>query len=154
MDYSPPGSSIHGIFQPRILEWVVISFSMGSSQLRGRTWVFHIASGCSTIWATRETRQEWVNLIQMPIISATTLYPGGSAGKESTYNVGDLGWIPALGRYPGEGKGYPFQYSGPVNSWTVLVHGVAKSYTWPSNFYFISLHFMVKPVNPIHLGST
>ena len=40
----------------------------------------------------------------------------GSAGKESTCNVGDLGSIPGLGRSPGEGKGYPLQYSGLENS--------------------------------------
>ena len=38
-------------------------------------------------------------------------FPCGSAGKESTCNVGDLGSIPGLGRYPGERKGYPLQYS-------------------------------------------
>ena len=38
--------------------------------------------------------------------------PGGSDGKEYTCNVGDLGLIPGLGRSPGEGKGYPLQYSG------------------------------------------
>ena len=43
-------------------------------------------------------------------------FPGGSAGKESTCNVGDLGSIPALGRSPGEGNGYPLQYSGLENS--------------------------------------
>ena len=40
----------------------------------------------------------------------------GSAGKESACNVGDLGLIPGLGRSPGDGKGYPFQYSGLENS--------------------------------------
>ena len=39
-------------------------------------------------------------------------FPGGSDGKEYTCNVGDLGLIPGLGRSPGEGKGYPLQYSG------------------------------------------
>ena len=43
MDCSPPGSSIHGIFQARILEWVAISFSRGSSQPRDRTQVLRIA---------------------------------------------------------------------------------------------------------------
>ena len=38
-------------------------------------------------------------------------FPGGSPGKESTCNVGDLGSIPGLGRYPGEGNGNPLQYS-------------------------------------------
>ena len=40
-------------------------------------------------------------------------FPCGSAGKESTCNVGDLGSIPGLGRSPGEGKSYPLQYSWP-----------------------------------------
>ena len=43
MDYSLPGSSVHGILQARILEWVAISFSRGSSQPRNQTWVFYIA---------------------------------------------------------------------------------------------------------------
>jgi len=43
-------------------------------------------------------------------------FPGGSAGKESACNVGDLGSIPGLGRSPGEGKGYLLQYSGLENS--------------------------------------
>ena len=42
-------------------------------------------------------------------------FPGGSAGKKSTCNVGDLGLIPGLGRCPGEGKGYQLQYSGLEN---------------------------------------
>ena len=42
-------------------------------------------------------------------------FPCGSAGKESACNVGDLGLIPGFGRSPGEGKGYPFQYSGLVS---------------------------------------
>ena len=46
MDYSPPGSSVHGIFQARILEWVAISFSRGSSQPRDRTQVCHTAGRC------------------------------------------------------------------------------------------------------------
>ena len=43
-------------------------------------------------------------------------FPGGSDGKESTCNMGDLGSIPGLGRYPGEGNSYPLQYSGLKNS--------------------------------------
>ena len=49
------------------------------------------------------------------------------AHKESTCNVGDLGSIPGLGSFPGEGKGYPFQYSGLENSMDCMGHGVAKS---------------------------
>ena len=54
MDYSLPGYSVHGILQQRILEWVAIPFSRGSSQPRDRTQVSHIAGSFFTIWATRE----------------------------------------------------------------------------------------------------
>ena len=64
-------------------------------------------------------------------------FPYGSAGKESTCNVGDLGLTPGLGRSPGEGKDYPLQYSSLENSnMDYTVHGVAKSWTWLSDFYF------------------
>ena len=55
MDCSPAGFSIHGIFQARVLEWVAISFSQGSSQLRDWTWVSRIVNRCFTVWATRES---------------------------------------------------------------------------------------------------
>ena len=54
MDCSPPDSSAHGNFQARILQWVAISFSRGSSQPRDWTRVFHIVGRCFTVWATRE----------------------------------------------------------------------------------------------------
>ena len=55
--------------------------------------------------------------------------PCGSAGKELACNAGDLGSIPGLGRSPGEGKGYPLQYSGLENSMDCVVHRVTKSQT-------------------------
>ena len=58
--------------------------------------------------------------------------------KESACNVGDLGLIPGLGT-PGEGKGYPLQYSGLENSMDCIVHGVTKSRTRLSDFHFITL---------------
>ena len=54
MDYSPPGSSVLGILQARILEWVAISFSKGSLWPRDQTWVSWIASEYFTVWPTRE----------------------------------------------------------------------------------------------------
>ena len=63
-------------------------------------------------------------------------FPCGSAGKKSACNAGDLGSIPGLGRYPGEGKGYPLKYSGLENSMDSIVHGVAKSWTRLSDFHF------------------
>ena len=63
--------------------------------------------------------------------------PGGSDGKASAYNAGDLGSIPGLGRLPGEGNSYhPLQYSGLENSTDCVVHGVAKSQTGLSDFHF------------------
>ena len=55
-------------------------------------------------------------------------FPCGSAGKESACIVGELGSIPGLGRSPGEGKGYPLQYSGLENSMDYIGHGVTKSW--------------------------
>ena len=55
-------------------------------------------------------------------------FPGGSAGKESVCNAGDLGLIPGLGRSPGEGNSYLLQNSGLENSMDCIVHGVAKSW--------------------------
>ena len=56
-------------------------------------------------------------------------FPCGSAGKEPACNVEDLGLIPGLGKSPGEGKGYPPQYSGLENSMGCIVHRVAKNQT-------------------------
>ena len=62
-------------------------------------------------------------------ISGTLDFPCGSAGKESTCNVGDLGSIPGLGRFPGEGKRHPLQYSCLENSMGCIVYGVTQSWT-------------------------
>ena len=62
------------------------------------------------------------------------MFTGGSDGKESACTVGDLGSIPGLGSSPGEGNGYPLQYSCLGNSmdrgtWRATVHGATKSQT-------------------------
>ena len=62
-------------------------------------------------------------------------FPWGSAGEESTYNAGDMGSIPGSGRSPGEGKGYPCQYSGRENSMDSTVHGVAKTFSKPIHMF-------------------
>ena len=54
---SSPVSSVHGILQARVLEWVAIPFSSGSSQPRAQTWVSHTAGKLFTIWATRKPPQ-------------------------------------------------------------------------------------------------
>ena len=69
-----------------------------------------------------------------------TCFRFASGGKGSTCNAGDLGSIPGFGRSPGEGNGYPLQYSGLENSMDCIVHGVAKSQTRLSPFHF---HFAI-----------
>ena len=60
MDCSLPGSSVHGIFQARLLEWIAISFSRGSSWPRDWTKVSRIAGIPFTIWATREAKSSLI----------------------------------------------------------------------------------------------
>ena len=68
------------------------------------------------------------HLCPFPIcISVLLGFLHSSVGKESSYNAGDLGSIPGLGKSPGEGKSYPLQYSGLENSMDCIVHGVTKS---------------------------
>ena len=101
-----PGSSDHGLLQPRILEWVAIPSSRGSSQPRDWTRVSHTAGDHLS-------------------------FPGGSDGKEYDSNAGDSGSISRLGRSPVEGNGNPLQYSCLEKSmvrgaWWATVHGVTK----------------------------
>ena len=79
------------------------------------------------IWDLLTTRGKFVSLNRLD--SKPLGFPGSSAGKKSACNAGDLGSIPGLGRSPGEGNGYPLQYSGLENSMDCIVHGVTKSQT-------------------------
>ena len=104
MDCSPPDFSVHGISQAGILEWVAISFSKGYSQPKDR--------------------------MPSPALKAGSFTTGTSlVAQPSACNVGDLGSIPGLGRSPGEGKGYPLQYSGLEKSMDCVVHEITKSQT-------------------------
>ena len=71
----------------------------------------------------------------------STGFPGGSVDQEFNHNAADPGSVPGLGRCSADGTGYPLQYSGLQNSmdraaWQATVHGVAKSQTRLSAFYF------------------
>ena len=71
-------------------------------------------------------------------------FPGGSDDKETVCNAGDPGSVPGLGRYPGEGSGYPLQYSCLENSmdrgaWWATVQQAAKSgHNWVTNTFTLS----------------
>ena len=131
MYWSPPGSSIHGISQARILEWVAISFSRGSSQPRNWT---RVSPHC---------RQRLYGLShqgsESPQANNQTL-PWWLSRKESAHNSRDPGSVPGLGGSPGEGNGNPLQYSYLENSmdrgiWRVTVHGATKSWTRLSSYH-------------------
>ena len=116
MDCSPPASSVHEIFQARILAWVAISFSRGFSWPRDQTHVL-----CLLHWQAGS----------LPVV------PPGKLPRGATAHVGDLGSIPGLGRSLGEGKGYPIHYSGLENSMDCIIHGVTKNWTRLSDFHFL-----------------
>ena len=92
MDCSLPGSSIHGIFQARILECVVIFFSRG-------------------IFPTQRLNPGLAHCRQTLYCLSHRGSPGNSAGKKSACNAGDPGSLIGLERSPGEVVGYPLQYS-------------------------------------------
>ena len=73
LNYSLPGSSVHGILQARVLDCIAISFSRGSSQPRDQTQVSHIAGEFFTIWVTRETPWERKVNVKQIKVQLTTL---------------------------------------------------------------------------------
>ena len=85
MDYSPPGSSVHGILQARILEWVAILFSRGSSWLRDPTQVYHIAGRFFTIGATREAGWGEVKTLNTHTHTHTHTHTAHTAKSTSPY---------------------------------------------------------------------
>ena len=70
----------------------------------------------------KNSQQTWAQMVYFPLTSYVADFPGSSAGKESTCNAGDPSLIPGPGRSPGEGIGYPFQYS-----WASLVIQMIKN---------------------------
>ena len=81
-------------------------------------------------------RSYWVHLF------LSLGFPNNSVGKESACNARDPGSIPGSRRSPGEGRGYPLQYSGLEKSMDCIVHGVTKSWTRLSGFHFTSLSYL------------
>ena len=128
MDCSLPDSSIYGIFQARVLEWVAISFSRASSQPRDRTRVSCIADRCFNLWATREAK--WVLTSGQSSCPGLCVFQLLLTLRQLNHRVDDVGIclvsaslvaqtvknLPAVcrtwsGRSPGEGNGNPLQYS-------------------------------------------
>ena len=105
---------------------------------------------CCSPWGCKEsdTTEQLHNIIQVDLFG----FPCGSAGKKkkkkkSTCNVGVLGLIPGLGRSPGEGKGYPLQYSGLENSMDQSMG--SQSQTWLSDFHFYTPRTECEPAQKV-----
>ena len=125
MDCSLPGSSVNGILQARILEWPLpppgallnLEIEPRPPTLRQILYFLshqgspkngysnhdeeHPLTQCKTVF---ESHMGWLVLLLQ------VSFPGGSVGRESACNAGDLGLIPGLGRSPGEGHGISLQY--------------------------------------------
>ena len=89
-------------------------------------------------YKTTNVKQSWSGVSRKLYEIHYMGFPGGSDGKESACNAGDIGSIPGLGRYPGERNGYLLQYSCLENSkdsraWQPTVRGSTKSWTQLSN---------------------
>ena len=143
-ELNPPDSPVHGILQAKILEWIGIFFSKGSSRPRDWTLVSRLAGRLFTNWAMIINNNSWSCIsnrrdrqMQLPSIcsiSRALLMPwytetqgrdfiGGSVVKKPSANAGDACSSNGLERSPGEGKSNPPQYS------CLGSHGVTKNWT-------------------------
>ena len=147
-DGSPPGSSVHWVLWARILEWVAMPSSRGSSQPRDWICILHVTCtgswllyhwchlGCPVCTTVPSHRLAHLQLqLQRKRVIFLQIGNVKSDGKESACNVGDPGLILGLGRSPGEGNGNPSQYSCLENStdreaWWLTVRRVTKSWIW------------------------
>ena len=110
------------------------------------------SQGCCSGFKSFEENSHTQHLLDIVWTSDLDLgFPAGSDGKESACNARVLGSISGLGISPGEGKGYPLQYSGLENSMDGIVHGVAKSWTRLSDFHFHFFRLHCVPFNWWHI---
>ena len=127
MDCSPPGSCVHGILQARVLEWIAISFSRGSSPPRDWYWVSCIANRVFTIWFTEEssrnrfTERQYLlteNVYGFPYLQSHSQV--ALVIKNLTASAGDMrdmSSIPGSGRSSGGRHGNPTPVSLPGESY-------------------------------------
>ena len=136
MDCTLLGSSVHEVFQARILEWVAISFCRGPSWSRNQTCiscVSCIGRRSLYLWATWKA----LSRVYCTSVILNKSFPDGSVGKESTCNAGDTGdtgSIPGSGRSPGGGNDNTLPYPCLSNhmdrvAWQATVQKVPKSQT-------------------------
>ena len=136
LDYSLPGFLVHEILQARVLEWVTIPFSRGSSLPRYQAQNSCLVGRFFTVWVTRGIYIYYTFVCVC--VCVCIIFPGSSDGKESACNAEDWGSVPGLGRSPGGGNGNVLKYvclENPMDrgAWWAMVHRVTKSWTWLSD---------------------
>ena len=109
-------------------QWTWVWVDSGSCWWTGRP-------GVLQFMGLQRVRHDWVTELNWMFWG----FPCASAGKESTCSAGDLGSIPGLARSPGEGKGYPLQYSGLENSMDCTVHVFTTRQTQLTDFHFTNI---------------
>ena len=137
MDYSPPGSSVHGLLQARILEWVANSFSRASSQPMDQTQVSCIAGIFHTTGATRETLHSTRSRAQLSVMTQTDgMGRGCSRGKRYIYTYLWLIHIFVQQKPTCVGcKAIIFQLKKLLKGqWAVMVSGVARNFIHVTTF--------------------
>ena len=141
IDCSLPGSSVHGIFQARILEWVAISFSRGSSQPRDQTQVSPTAGRLFTMWATRKAQSESRSVVSNSLQPHGLYSPWNSPGQNT--RVGSLsllqGIFPTQVSNPGflHCRWILYQLSYKGSQWKTML--TSKQIFWPTWSFSFSL---------------
>ena len=108
-------------------------------RVNSRSWWWTGRSGMLQFMGLKIVGHNWATELNWTVVIWNFL--GDSDSKDSVCNWEDLGLIPGLGRSPGEGNGYPIQYScleNPMDkgAWWATIHGVTKSQTRLSDFHF------------------
>ena len=130
IDCSLPGSSIHGIFQARILEWVAISFSGGSSQPRDRTLVSRIAGRRFTVWAIREILMyAYLNLYSVFLLTPVYSFPIGTSWLVGKINFLNLEQVPVVQRQHMFKENKVFKYNHPHPTRISALRGIFDKFT-------------------------
>ena len=103
---------------PSLFDFKASAFSIVYCRLSGHIFFLSLTHFATVCMYLRHIKDQINNKKNYHLLTTHSMlgFPGGSAGKESTYNARDLASIPGLGRSPGEGKGYLLQYSGFENS--------------------------------------